>query len=183
VKRFWLLLLGLFGCGGAKFVDTTVMGVPNIAQVAPRLWRSGQPATADSWAYLAKQLSPGGERVTVVKLNDDAEGSDELVRSMTGWTLVKLPIPPEDDRPWTVLTIPDPREVWTIVQTIVAAYQNGQTVLWHCTAGRDRTSLLSALVGMKLLGWSKTAAWQNMLAHGFRWELPDLDVFWLDDVR
>jgi hypothetical protein len=46
----------------------------------------------------------------------------------------------------------------------------------------NRTSLISALVGMKLFGWSKDYAWQDMLKHGFRWELPDLDAYWLEDV-
>jgi hypothetical protein len=43
--------------------------------------------------------------------------------------------------------------------------------------------LVSALVGMRLLGWSKDAAWKNMIDHGFRWELPDLDAFWMTDVH
>lgn len=184
--KLWSLALGVLRLRGAPpFMDTTVMGVRNLTMVAPRLWRMGQPTDAASWAYVAKTivgfggLHPG-QSVTVVKLNDDNEGSDEPVLSIGGWRLVKMPIPPKDDEPWTVLVKPDPKIVWGVVQLIVDAYTRGETVVWHCTAGRDRTSLISALVGMKLLGWSKSAAWRDMLAHGFRWELPDLDLFFVE---
>lgn len=56
-------------------------------------------------------------------------------------------------------------------------------MIWHCSHGRDRTSLASALVQMRLFGMSKRAAWDDMIAHGFRWELPDLDLYWLEDVK
>lgn len=180
-RAWWFGFLALIGCAGKPpFVVVTVMGVPNLAQVAPRLWRSGQPPDARAWAYLARRLD--APRVTVVKLNDDTEaGLDAPLPA--GWTLIKHAIPPEDDKPWTVAILPKPEAINAIVEDIVAAYMRGDTVLWHCTAGRDRTSLISALVGMRLLGWSKDAAWQDMLAHGFRWELPDLDLYWLRDVR
>ncbi len=177
LRRWIAALLAAFGLGCAPaFHDITVMGVPNLTQVAPRLWRMGQPANEDAWAYLERQLGPN---VTVVKLNDDKEGVD-LVPST--WRLLKAPIPPEDDKPWTVVDRPDPKTVHAIVRAIIDAFTRGETVVWHCTAGRDRTSLISALVGMRLLGWSKAAAWKDMLAHGFRWELPDLDAYWLEDV-
>jgi hypothetical protein len=182
--RLWAWLLALCGCA-PRFVDTTVNGVPNLVQIAPRLYRMGQPENPAAWGWVDDTvigvggLHPG-QSVTVVKLNDDAEGIDT---PPDGWVLLKRPIPPEDDKPWTVVEMPDPKVVWGIVDEIVAAYMRGGIVIIHCTAGRDRTSLVSALAGMRLLGWSKTAAWQDMLRHGFRWELPDLDAFWLKDVR
>ena len=168
----------IFGIGCSPFVDRTVMGVPNLTQVAPRLWRMGQPADAAAWAYLKTQLGDGP--VTVVKLNDYVEGVDTPPQ---GWTLLKAPIPPEDDKPWTVLVKPDPVAMQSIVNAIVDAYRRGDTVVWHCSHGRDRTSLVSVLVQMRLFGMSKRAAWDDMLAHGFRWELPDLDLYWIDDVK
>jgi len=180
LNRFWAWLLGLIGCTPV-FVATTVHGVPNLTQVAPRLWRMGQPADAVAWAYVAGTLA-NGRPITVVKLNDDAEGSDAPATGL-GMTLIKRPLPPEDNKPWTVFDKPDPREVRGIVQVIIDAYNRGDTVIWHCTAGRDRTGLITALVGMKLFGWSKDDAWKNMLAHGFRWELPDLDAYWLENVN
>ena len=93
-----------------------------------------------------------------MKLNDDTEGPDTPPE---GWVLRKRPIPPEDDKPWSVVEKPDPKAVWAIVDEIVAAYTVGGVVIWHCSHGRDRTGLIAALVGMRLLGWSKTAAWQK----------------------
>jgi hypothetical protein len=195
VRRLWLWLLALAGCGHPAFVDTNVQGVPNLMQVvpgSPRLWRMGQPADATAWGYVAKTLlgppsavrlgNAAQPRIIVFKLNDDAEGSDDLVTTF-GWQLVKVPLPPEDDKVWTVLVKPDPKEVWRIVHLVADAYAQGYVVVWHCTAGRDRTSLVAALVGMKLFGWTKDVAWQDMLAHGFRWELPDLDAFWVENVQ
>ena len=168
----------IFGISCSPFVDRTVMGVPNLTQVAPRLWRMGQPADAAAWAYLKTQLGDGP--VTVVKLDDDVEGTDT---PPSGWRLLKMPIPPFDDQPWTVLDKPDPVKVRSIVDWIASAYAAGHTVIWHCVHGRDRTSLVSAMVGMRLLGWTKQQGWDDMLAHGFRWELPDLDLYWIDDVK
>lgn len=178
-NRFWAWLLSLIGKPG--FVETTVHGVPNLTQIAPRLWRMGQPEDAVAWAYVAGTIT-NGRPVTVVKLNDDAEGSDAPAVGL-GMTLIKAFLPPEDDKPWTVFVKPDPKEVRLIVQTIVDAYNRGDTVIWHCSHGRDRTGLIAALVCMKLFGWSKAFAWKNMLAHGFRWELPDLDAYWLENVN
>lgn len=177
MARWLASLLALFGIGCAPaFVDRTVNGVPNLVMVSPRLWRMGQPTNADSWAYLARTIGP---RATVVKLNDEAEGVDA---PPAGWSLVKAPIPPFDDQPWTVFVKPDARAVHGIVNAVVDAYRRGDTVVWHCSHGRDRTGLVSALVGMALLGWSRDQAWNDMIAHGFRWELPDLDAYWLTDV-
>jgi hypothetical protein len=117
-----------------------------------------------------------------VKLDDEKEGSDDLAMQLFGWMVVRLPIPPEDDKPWTALEKPNPATVETIVSTILEAQEAGRVVAWHCVHGRDRTGLITALVGMRLLGWSKAQAWQDMLDHGFRWELPDLDAYWLEDV-
>ena len=184
-RRLWIWMLGMIGCAPvAQFVDTTVHGVPNMVQVAPRLWRMGQPVDAEAWNYVGVTLMPVSStvRIVVVKLNDDKEGSDDEA-SRLGMTVIRWPLPPEDDKPWTVLVKPDPKEVWCIVGAIVDAYKRGDTVVWHCSHGRDRTGIITALVGMKLLGWSKQVAWKNMLDHGFRWELPDLDAFWLEDVH
>ena len=175
----WAWVLALFGAGCApKFVDTTVNGVPNLTQVAPRLWRMGQPESPTAWSWVQSEVGPN-RGVTIVKLNDDAEGVDTPPE---GWTLLKRAIPPEDDKPWTVVDKPDPKVVWGIVDEIVAIYIAGGTVIIHCTHGRDRTGLVTALVAMRLFGWSKDAAWKDMITHGFRWELPDLDAFWVENV-
>lgn len=172
-------LLSLFGCG---FHETVDHGVPNLVQIAPRLWRMGQPDDAAAWDYLRTRIAPNGERVLIVKLNDDKEGDDSPAVAM-GWSLLKKPIPPEDDKPWTVVVKPDPKTVRGIVDSILVAHGMGMVVAWHCSHGRDRTGLVAGLVGMRLLGWSKDAAWDDMIAHGFRWALPDIDAYWLQEVR
>ena len=39
------------------------------------MWRMGQPPDEAAWTELALRISPNGEKVVVVKLNDEAEGS------------------------------------------------------------------------------------------------------------
>ena len=158
IARLWAWALGLFGTT-PPFENTTVNGVPNLVQIAPRLYRMGQPETPAAWRWLSSVIVGAGDlrsgqSVTVVKLNDDATGIDT---PPDGWTLIKRPIPPEDDQPWSVFEKPATKVVWAIVDEIVAAYTQGGIVIWHCEHGRDRTGLIAALVGMRLLGWSKTA--------------------------
>ena len=177
----------LSGCGGTcvtsclpRFVDSYSSGVPNLERIAPRLWRMGQPPDAIAWQALRGYVSvDGGGPVVVVKLNDDAEGDDNPAVAQ-GWTVRKRPLVPEDDKPWTVLEVPSRASVHDAVDSVLDAYAKGATVLIHCVHGRDRTSLVSALVGRALWGWSKERGWRDMLIHGFRWELPGLDIFWAE---
>lgn len=171
----------LLGCGG--FRSTIDHGIPNLVEVAPRLYRMGQPADVMAWNHLASRIGEPGGRVLVVKLNSEAEGSDASVVDFIGWRLVVATIPPEENEPLSVLTKPDPVLVRKIVREIAEAYEHGDTVIWHCTEGRDRTGLITGLVGMRLLGWSKSQAWDDMISHGFRWELPALDAYWMEDAR
>lgn len=181
LPKFLLVLLALVGCT-PKFVDTTTpAGVPNLVEFAPKMWRMGQPPDDAAWKELAGRIAPNGEQVVIVKLNDEAEGTDDPAEAL-GWTVVRIPLPPEDDKPWSVLLKPEPQDVQRAVQTIFDAHQQGKVVAWHCSHGRDRTGLVSGLEGRKMFGWSKDQAWKDMLAHGFRWELPDLAAYWLEDV-
>jgi hypothetical protein len=182
MKKLLAILLGLFGCA-PRFVDTTTPGgIPNLVQFAPNMWRMGQPPTPVAWIELEARVQNQDQSVVVVKLNDEVEGSDDYAQTMLGWTVIRLPMPPEDDKIWTVFVKPDPAVVHRAVKAILDAHAAGYVVIWHCSAGRDRTGLLSALVGMKLFGWTKDAAWSYMLRTGFRWELPDLDAYWAEDV-
>lgn len=166
-----------------SFVDRIDHGVPNLAQLAPRLWRCGHPADDAAWDYLHQAVGPDGSPVLLIGLHDLAEcGSDAYASTFRGWIVNWCPMPPREDEPWTVLALPSPRVVRGIVDLIAQAYDAGETVIWHCKHGRDRTGLISALVGMRLLGWTKEFALQNMLSHGFRWELPGLDLYWALDV-
>lgn len=176
-----ILATSILGCTPG-FQDVIDHGVPNLVEIAPRLYRMGEPAGDYAWQYLASRVGEPGGRVLVVKLNDEKEGSDQTAAGFVGWRVLLYPLPPEDDKPWSVFDKPSVKEVRAVVDVIAQAYANGDTVIWHCTHGRDRTGLVTALVGMRLLGWSKSQAWSDMIRRGFRWELPDLDAFWIENV-
>jgi len=177
-----LILVLIFGCAGT-FHDTALpAGVPNLVQFAPGMWRMGQPPDDQAWRDLGIAVgNPIPSNVTIVKLNDEAEGSDDFAEKFMGWQVVRIPLPPEDGKTWTVLVVPSKADVDRAVDAILTAHAAGKTVLWHCSHGRDRTGLVSALVGRRMFGWSKEQGWKDMLAHGFRWELPGLDAFWAEE--
>jgi protein-tyrosine phosphatase family protein len=179
--RFLFPVLALFGCS-PNFVDTTTPGgVPNLVEFAPKMWRMGQPPDAAAWKELAGRIAPNGEKVVVVKLNDDNEGSDDPATAL-GWTVLKFAMPPEDDKPWTIVVKPDVNLVTGAVAAILQAHMQGFVVVWHCSHGRDRTGLVSALVGKAMFGWTKDQMSANMTEHGFRWIDVDLSEYFLLDA-
>jgi hypothetical protein len=178
-----LLVVSLLAaCAPAYAPIVTPAGTANLHRFAPGLWRMGQPPSIAAWEELRGVIAPNGERVVVVKLNDVAEGSDAHAVAM-GWILDYVPLYPEDDKPWTVLLEPDSRAVRIAVDDVLAWRKAGYVVVWHCSHGEDRTGLVSGLVGMRLLGWTKEEAWRDMLEHGFHWELPGLDAYWSEKVK
>lgn len=177
-RPVWAGLCALVGCAPGFTPTQTPAGTPNLEQYAPGMWRMGEPPSGAAWEELRLLVAPRGERVTVVKLNDEAEGSDDYAERVLGWTVVRVPLPPEDDKPWTVLVMPLPDDVSAAVDAVFLARDRDEVAVVHCTHGRDRTSLVAALVQMRLHGWSKERAWEDMISHGFRWELPDLDAYW-----
>jgi hypothetical protein len=182
VKTIWAAILSLFGFG-CGYADTFDEGIPNLHRFAGQtgMWRTGHPPDVLAWEALRQIVTayPMSDRkVTFVQLHDDAEGDTSHVLAM-GWTLVKAPLPPEDDKPWSVLEIPSKTSVNSAVDVILAARAAGDIVIWGCKHGRDRTSLVSAVIGQRLFGWTKKDAWDDMVQHGFRWELPDLDAYFL----
>lgn len=187
----WILLaaLALVGCG---YADTyTPGGIPNFhpfpdgyrgAANVPGMYRTGVPPTPAAWAELRRLIEVPGKRVTKVVLHDAAEG-DESPAVAFGWNVVWVPLPPEDDKPLTVFAKPHRADVERAVQAILDAHARGDVVVWGCVHDRDRGGVVSALVGMRLLGWSKDQAWDYAIKTGLRWELPDLDAYWIENVR
>lgn len=175
-------ILALFGCAGFK-ETTTPAGTPNVVNVAPNMWRMGQPPDAAAWKELGGIIAPNGEKVVVIKLNDDVEGSDDPATAQ-GWQVQKFTMPPEDDKPWTIVVKPSVGVVRGAVAAILFAHAQGYVVVWHCSHGRDRTGLVSALVGQAMFGWSKDQMSDDMTKHGFRWVDVDLtEYFFLDAVQ
>ncbi len=162
------LALGIFSCSPTVYTH----GVPNLVQVDPGVWRSGQPTTAAAWAYLK---SLGIKRV--VKLNFESEGTDDGARAV-GMEVIYLPIEPNGDM-LTVVEKPDAAHV----EAAVKAIAEGGGVIFHCSHGQDRTGLLAGIHRVRNDHWPKSAAHREMLARGFHEELVGLDAYWQDDVR
>jgi tyrosine-protein phosphatase SIW14 len=153
-----------------------VHGVPNLAQVDENVWRSGEPAGNEGWAYL-KSLGI----MRVVKLDYDAEGSDEGAED-AGMQVTYLPIPPEDGRPLTTLEKPPAAAIDTAVAILASAAPTAK-ILVHCAYGQDRTGLVVGAYRVRHEGWTKSAAHREMIQHGFHPELVGLDAFWENDVK
>jgi len=181
LPRFVLSVLALFGCGFGFHETVTPAGTPNLVSFAPRMWRMGQPPNEAAWKELAARIAPSGERVVIVKLNDDEEGSDDPATTL-GWKVLKFPMPPEDDKPWSVLIKPSVEQVMGAVQVIHYAWTQGYVVAFHCSHGRDRTGLVSALEGRKMFGWSRSQMEKDMTDHGFRWVDVDLTAYFFEDA-
>lgn len=144
---------------------TYTRGVPNLEQVEPGLWRSGQPTTATEWAYL-KSI---GVR-HVVKLNYDHEGTDDLARA-AGLDVHVLSIHPDT---LDVFAPIDAHKVYAALRVIIA----GGGVLVHCTHGQDRTGLIVGLWRIAGDYWTAKRAYAEMLAHHFHPALVDLSEYW-----
>jgi protein tyrosine/serine phosphatase len=166
------LLVATLGCSPTTYQH----GVPNLALVDATLWRSGQPTTAEGWAYLRSL----GIR-HVIKLDDESEGSDALAVA-AGMTVHVLTIEPIGDRDvWDdifgVFKSPDSQKVLE-AETIIA---NEGGLLVHCKNGWDRTGLIIGIHRVLHWGWSKEAAYREMLRRGFHPELYGLQHYW--DVK
>jgi hypothetical protein len=169
--KYILLIAASITCSGCS-TTTFTHGVPNLVQVDPGVWRSGQPTTAEGWAYLR---SLGIKRV--VKLNFEAEGSDDGARA-AGLEVRYLPIQPEGDLA-SVFEAPDPAHL----DAAVAALDARDGVLVHCTHGHDRTGIAVGKFRREKDHWKKSRAFREMIERGYHVELPALDVYWQDEVR
>ncbi len=141
--------------------------VPNLEQVNPGVWRSGEPRSDAGWAYL-KSIGI----TKVIKLNYDSEGSDDGARR-AGMEVYELNIPPLNDLAST-LDIPDS----ATVQKAVEILEQGGGVLVHCTHGQDRTGLVVGVYRVMHDKKTKEDAWQEMVDHHFHQELIGLMRFW-----
>jgi protein tyrosine/serine phosphatase len=147
--------------------------VANLFQVDAGVWRSAQPTTQAQWQHL-KDL---GVR-HVVKLNFDSEGSDEGARAV-GIEVHDLSIQPADDghiveNVKDTLKRPDAEKI-AEAERILAA---GGGVLVHCTHGHDRTGLVVGLHRVLHDGWTKEAAYREMIERHFHPELHGLHEYW-----
>jgi len=166
-------LLAQLGCSTTSYNH----GVPNLHQVRPNAWRSGQPMTAEAWKYLASL----GVKYDL-KLDFDDEGSDDLAAAQ-GITVFYLPIEPSTqaglvDSVVDVFAVPDPAKIAQIRALLAKIGEDrlgdGGWII-HCKNGHDRTGLAVGMLRMVADGWDKHHAFSEMLDMGYHPELIGLD--------
>lgn len=157
-------------------------GVPNLDQVDTNIWRGGQIPAQEGWDWIAKLAA--GRRVHIIKLNFDTEGSDDLAAKM-GFDVLFVPVQPEGDQSlWddiqSVWKGPDPEQI-DHAEALLAyckAHTTTDFCYGHCTHGQDRTGYLFGRHRVLHDGWTKSAAYQEMLDHHFHPELHGVHEAW-----
>jgi len=126
-----------------------IKGVPNAAEVTPKLYRGAQP-TSQGFEALAKM----GINIVV-----DLRGSRESEREqVTKLGMQYVPIP------WHC---PFPRDD-TFASFLTLLRQNpGKKVFVHCRLGDDRAGMTIAAYRMAEQGWTAKDAMKEMEAYGF----------------
>jgi len=168
-----VILLSEGGCATYNYTH----GVPNLVQVRPNVWRSGQPATTDAWDYLE---SIGIRHV--LKLDFDEEGL-ETEAQLRGMEVVSVPIEPTTkagfaDLVEDVFSEPSAESMAAIINTLQRIKEERGTLggwLIHCKNGHDRTGLVVGMLRMIVDGWDKHHSWVEMLDRGYHPELIGLD--------
>jgi len=156
------LLLLAISVGAAEKNDH---GIPHFAEVAPGIYRGGQPSPA-GWAYLASL----GVKYDV-KLNTTNEGSDAEAARL-GIAVKTFPIQLSEQ----TFSKPNRTNLWAAARSI-----QPHTFI-HCSHGQDRTGLVVGIYRVTVLGQSKSAAYAEMREHGFHPVLRGLYRAWKDDV-
>ena len=137
-----------------------VNGIPNFAAVEPGIYRGGQP-DANGWKYL-QELGV----TQVIKLNEDSEAIDHVPEGMA---LFKVQIPQGEQ----IITEPNMQYLEDAIGFIEP------NTLVHCQHGQDRTGLVIGMYRVRQ-GWSKSRAYDEMIAFGFHPELFGLAKAWED---
>jgi hypothetical protein len=166
-EKYFGAVLGLFaaawlvgyaaGCATGP-AETLTNDVPNLSQVEPGVWRSGQPKTLAGWRYLHDVLHCTKD----IKLNTGDEASDrDAIKA--GLKLFYFPI----DTLEQLELGPDEKAMSKALALI------GPGTIIHCQHGEDRTGYL---VGRYRLieGTNAAAAWMEMTNHNFHPALKGL---------
>ena len=156
-----------------------VHGVPNLDRVDDNVYRSGQIDTREGWATIIHLA--GGRAVHVLKLNYDTEGSDTLAVSM-GIDVHNVAMEPRGDQDaWDdVLSVfkgPD-ENLADIAEHLLEGAGPHDLWLVHCTHGQDRTGFVVGRYRVLHDGWTKDAAYEEMLQHHFHPELHGIHEAW-----
>ena len=152
MPRILPLLLVLAGCVSVKLPERPAPpfgGIINFAYVTPEIYRGGQPAPV-GFDYL-KRIGV----TTVIKLDTDAQGNDSYAESL-GMRVVRIPI-----TDWQQMFGPVP-----LARMDEVARSLGPGTYIHCQHGQDRTGLFVYRY-RRLQGWTRAAAQEELLSHGF----------------
>lgn len=141
------------------------LGVPAYAQVSSNIWRGGQPTEA-GWNWLA---SNGVKRVVKLNMIHNGVEDTEQFAVSNGLLVFRCPIP------FMEQTIGRPDQI-RLDAAVAAISQEGTFV--HCTFGKDRTGLVIGMYRVRKEGWSKEAAYSEMIDKGFHPALLGLQEAW-----
>jgi protein tyrosine/serine phosphatase len=122
-------------------------GPTRFQQVAPALYRGGQPTAA----HLAALHALGVRTIVDLRNTPAAVAAERAEADRLGLRFLSFP--------FSGLGAPDPTQLRAIVAALVDA-ANGPVYV-HCQQGRDRTSLVVALYRVWHDGWSPELAWQR----------------------
>lgn len=169
IKMVIQTMVGLFLlllCSCSTPAPTAIShGIPNFAQVSPGIYRGGQPVSPIAWSYLR---SIGVSNI--IKLDLNAEGSDDILPGMTTYY---LPI----DNLHQVFLEP----AWATIACATMLAKPGTFV--HCEHGWDRTGLAIGCHRVWNEGWTKKKAYKEMLKYGYHPSLLGLQAFWFEEVQ
>lgn len=160
-RAFFFLLILLCGCASEQMTH----GIPNLKQVAPGVYRGGQP-TVEGWEWLrAKGITWD------LKLNEWSECPEP-------WLFTNASPMWIDYEPISLgqqLFGVEDYQMDSILQSLIDRPSN---LYIHCEHGQDRTGLVCAMYRVRIQGWSKADAEKEMLTNGFHKELRGLWEFW-----
>ena len=169
-----LVLRADSGAGGDIVTDvwTRPSGLV-IRRVSGSVFRSAQPKDLSDWEFIRDALGVD----TVCKLNTEAEGSDKGARAL-GLTVHDLAIPPMGAEGILhamagIFEMPDSGKTDKGLELMVAG-----NCLVHCTMGQDRTGFQCGIYRVRCDGWTREAAWDEMIALGYHPEFMGLDRAW-----
>ena len=176
--RLWLLSMLVFvSCATNRYTH----GIPNLVQVRPDVWRSGQPTTIEQWTYLRSL----GIRHSI-KLDFESEGTDDLA-NLSGIEVHPVGIEPRTNSDGLIDALVDVFErpaqdrmveIKRLVNEIGKTQVASGGWLIHCKNGHDRTGMTVGFVRVIVDKWDKKKAYDEMLARGFHPELIGLLREW-----
>ena len=136
-----------------------IVGLPNLNQVAPNLYRSAQP-TAEGFAAAQSSL----KILTVINLRE----------SQTDAALLKGVQIEEKSVPMNAMSI---KEVDVIAALkLIKAGETKGSVLLHCKHGADRTGVVIAMYRILYQGWSKAQAINEMKNGGYNFHKVFINI-------